>query len=85
MTVSSSSLSRETITQRTRTTRIHTTDLKGVITYSNDAFCRIAEYSQQKELLGQHHNIVEHGDMPKAAFADMWLNLKQGKSVARVS
>ncbi|MFA0125910.1 PAS domain-containing protein, partial [Vibrio sp. 10N.261.48.A2] len=38
-----------------------------------------AEYSQQ-ELLGQHHNIVRHSDMPKAAFADMWVNLKQGKA-----
>ncbi|WP_425666964.1 methyl-accepting chemotaxis protein [Vibrio tubiashii] len=58
---------------------VSTTDLKGVITYSNEAFSRVAEYSQQ-ELLGQHHNIVRHGDMPKAAFADMWRNLKQGKA-----
>ncbi|WP_159652689.1 methyl-accepting chemotaxis protein [Vibrio atypicus] len=58
---------------------VSTTDLKGVITYSNDAFCRIAEFTQQ-ELLGQNHNLVRHDDMPKAAFADMWVNLKQGKA-----
>ncbi|KJY84002.1 chemotaxis protein [Vibrio galatheae] len=58
---------------------VSTTDLNGVITYSNEAFCRVAEYSQQ-ELLGQNHNIVRHSDMPKAAFADMWRNLKQGKA-----
>ncbi|MEZ8297041.1 methyl-accepting chemotaxis protein [Vibrio splendidus] len=78
MTVSSSSQSRETLLSENEQL-VSTTDLKGVITYSNDAFCRIAEYSQQ-ELLGQHHNIVRHNDMPKAAFADMWVNLKQGKA-----
>ncbi len=58
---------------------VSTTDLKGVITYCNEAFCRIAEFSES-ELLGQNHNIVRHSDMPKAAFADMWANLKQGKA-----
>ncbi|MDA0120928.1 methyl-accepting chemotaxis protein [Vibrio sp. T11.5] len=58
---------------------VSTTDLKGVITYSNEAFCRIAEFTQE-ELLGQNHNIVRHSTMPKAAFADMWANLKQGKA-----
>nr|WP_197057909.1 PAS domain-containing methyl-accepting chemotaxis protein [Vibrio variabilis] len=58
---------------------VSTTDTKGVITYSNDAFCRIAEYHRD-ELIGQNHNIVRHSDMPKAAFADMWANLKQGKA-----
>ena len=58
---------------------VSTTDLKGVITYCNDAFCRIAEYSHD-ELLGQNHNIVRHGDMPKATFGDMWARLKQGKA-----
>ncbi|ELK2034622.1 PAS domain-containing protein [Vibrio vulnificus] len=58
---------------------VSTTDLKGVITYCNEAFCRIAEFSEQ-ELLGENHNIVRHSDMPKAAFGDMWQNLKQGKA-----
>lgn len=58
---------------------VSTTDTKGVITYANDAFCRIAGYSEQ-ELVGQNHNIVRHPDMPKAAFADMWQKLKRGDS-----
>ena len=58
---------------------VSTTDLKGVITYCNEAFCRIAGFTEQ-ELLGQNHNIVRHDDMPKAAFADMWKHLKQGKA-----
>ncbi len=58
---------------------VSTTDLKGIITYCNEAFCRIAGFKEE-ELLGQHHNIVRHFDMPKAAFADMWRHLKQGNS-----
>ena len=78
MTASLSSQRRETLLNDTDQL-VSTTDLKGVITYSNEAFCRIAEY-EQDELLGQNHNIVRHDEMPKAAFADMWVNLKQGKA-----
>ena len=56
---------------------VSTTDLKGVITYCNETFCRIAGFTES-ELLGQNHNIVRHPDMPKAAFADMWSHLKKG-------
>jgi len=44
---------------------VSTTDLQGVITYANDHFCRVAGYSRA-ELIGQHHNMVRHPDMPKA-------------------
>ncbi|MGL5812077.1 MAG: methyl-accepting chemotaxis protein [Aeromonas sp.] len=57
---------------------VSTTDLQGVITYANDHFCRVAGYSKA-EMVGQHHNMVRHPDMPKAAFADLWGKLKQGK------
>ncbi|MGY3884510.1 methyl-accepting chemotaxis protein [Aeromonas aquatica] len=57
---------------------VSTTDLRGVITYANPAFCRIAGY-QADELVGQNHNLVRHPDMPKAAFADLWDRLKEGK------
>ena len=57
---------------------VSTTDLQGVITYANDNFCRVAGYSRA-EMIGQHHNMVRHPDMPKAAFADLWSKLKQGK------
>ncbi|WPC75663.1 methyl-accepting chemotaxis protein [Vibrio porteresiae] len=56
---------------------VSTTDLRGVITYCNDTFCRIAGFFPE-ELLGHNHNIVRHKDMPKAAFADMWEHLKKG-------
>ncbi len=56
---------------------VSTTNLQGVITYCNEAFCRVAEYTFE-ELVGQNHNIVRHNDMPKGAFSDMWARLKKG-------
>lgn len=53
------------------------TDLKGCITYCNDAFVEISGFSRD-ELIGQSHNIVRHPDMPKAAFADLWQTVKSG-------
>ena len=55
------------------------TDLEGRITYANDEFCKVAGYSLD-ELTGQHHNIVRHPNMPKAAFGDLWDKLKRGDS-----
>mgnify|MGYP000395059519 CR=1 FL=1 len=55
------------------------TDLDGRITYANNEFCEIAGYSIE-ELVGQHHNIVRHPKMPKAAFEDLWTKLKRGDS-----
>ncbi|WP_371324218.1 methyl-accepting chemotaxis protein [Dechloromonas sp. ZY10] len=53
------------------------TDLKGSITYCNDAFVEISGFTRD-ELIGQSHNIVRHPDMPKAAFADLWQTVKSG-------
>ncbi|MFT7008458.1 MAG: aerotaxis receptor [Colwellia sp.] len=55
------------------------TDLNGKITYANDEFCTVAGYTLE-ELVGQNHNIVRHPSMPKAAFADLWIKLKQEDS-----
>ncbi len=58
---------------------ISTTDPQSHITYANPDFCEIAGY-QPEELDGELHNIVRHHDMPKAAFAQLWHYLGQGKS-----
>ena len=54
---------------------VSTTDTQGVIQYVNDHFCTVSGFTRE-ELIGQHHNIVRHPEMPKAAFADMWRKLK---------
>lgn len=53
------------------------TDLKGRITYANDAFVKISGYSKE-ELLGKPHNIVRHPDMPAVVFKSLWEHIKQG-------
>ena len=54
------------------------TDLKGIITYCNDAFIALSGYTSD-ELLGKSHNIVRHQDMPAAAFEDLWKTVKTGR------
>jgi len=53
------------------------TDLKGAITYANQAFIDISGFSE-KELMGVNHNIVRHPDMPPTAFQNLWDTIKQG-------
>ena len=55
------------------------TNKKGIITYVNDDFCKIAGYSKE-ELIGEPHNMVRHHDMPKLAFKDLWDTMKEGKT-----
>lgn len=69
----------EEVTFSTDEELVSTTDLRGVITYANDVFCRVAGY-ELDELIGKNHNIVRHPDMPKAAFKDLWLALEAGKN-----
>lgn len=55
------------------------TSSKGKIIYVNKDFCKISGFSKD-ELIGEHHNIVRHKDMPKAAFKDMWQTIEKGKT-----
>jgi len=47
------------------------TDLKGRITYVNQIFMEMGEYTEE-ELLGKAHNIIRHPEMPKAVFKLLW-------------
>lgn len=53
------------------------TDIKGNITFANEIFCQIAQYTRE-ELYNNSHNMVRHPDMPKAAFKDLWTTIKNG-------
>jgi len=53
-------------------------DLKGIITYVNDNFCRITGYTQE-EILGKHHNIVRHPENSKEEFAQLWETIQDKK------
>lgn len=56
-------------------TLVSVTDLKGRITYCNNAFAHVSGFSAA-ELMGQPHNLVRHPDMPEEAFRDMWDTIK---------
>ncbi|OBS09691.1 methyl-accepting chemotaxis protein [Acidihalobacter prosperus] len=57
---------------------ISSTDVAGVITYSNENFAEISGFTVD-ELIGKSHNIVRHPHMPQAAFADLWKTLKENR------
>jgi len=56
------------------------TDLRGVITYTNDVFRRVSGYTE-RELIGQPHNIVRHPEMPRCVFKLLWDTLEAGQEV----
>ena len=56
------------------------TDSRGVITYANDVFQRVAGYSEA-ELLGQPHNLIRHPDMPACVFKLLWDTLQTGNEI----
>ena len=50
---------------------ISKTNKNGIITYVNDKFCNISEYSED-ELIGKNHNIIKHPSTPDDLFKDLW-------------
>jgi len=56
------------------------TDLKGNLTYCNQIFMEMAEYSEE-ELIGQPHNIIRHVDMPRTVFKYLWDEIREKREV----
>ena len=55
-----------------------TTNLRGIITYTSQAFCKISGYSRE-ELVGSPQSIVRHPDSSSEVFTELWATIKQGK------
>ena len=56
------------------------TDPKGIITYVNQVFTTVAQYTEE-ELLGAPHSIVRHPGMPRCVFRFMWDTIKAKKEL----
>ena len=56
------------------------TDTKGIITYANKVFLRLAELSED-EAIGSPHDIIRHPDMPRCIFKLLWDTIASGKEI----
>jgi len=57
---------------------ISQTDLKGIITYANSAFCEVTGYDMD-EIIGKPRNFLRHPDMPKIVFEKLWSTISKGQ------
>ncbi len=53
------------------------TDMNGVITYVNDAFCEVTGYAREAAI-GHNQSIERHPDTPREAFIEMWSTIQAG-------
>ena len=54
------------------------TDPNGIITYANDAFCKLSKYSKE-EIIGKSHQIIKSGFHESKFYEDLWNTITSGK------
>lgn len=55
------------------------TNTKGMITYVNDKFAKVSQYTRE-ELLGKSHSIVNDPNADPAIFKDLWHTISSGET-----
>lgn len=56
------------------------TNLKGHITYANDVFLKIADYTLA-EVMEKPHSMIRHPEMPRCVFKLLWDYIQGGKEI----
>jgi len=54
-------------------------DANGDITYANDNFCKISQYSRE-ELVGNNHRMLKSDKQPNGLFIGMWKSISSGRT-----
>jgi len=56
---------------------VSTADVRGVITYVNDKFCEVSQYSRE-ELIGNTHSILKSDIHPDEYYRELWRTIASG-------
>jgi len=63
-----------------QSTIISKTDTKGRITFVNDKFTKLYQYTKD-ELVGKTHHLIKHPNNPDSTYKDLWRTVKSEKKV----